>query len=164
MTDISNNNFVNAMLNTNDFYDLKVTIDDNVIKTKYGKDKDGLYRHFEAPIPKKFGIRGLGKLHVAETLTERINNGQYNFIITPTECILYILFIINNKVTQYELKLPEVFDTDVDMEHIPEEFKQILANFRNKINNLEAKHKLLEDEIETLKDKLEIEYNSHFPY
>jgi hypothetical protein len=136
---------------------LTICIEKNVIIVKL-YDIDGTYRQFTRPVPNTISMFKPGSVDIKQTLSYSIIYKQCWFKITPIGCSVVVPFYINQKPQTYNIHLPEVFDINIVVEHIPEEFKQIFANMRNKINNLEYRNEELKSTIKELKDNSNLLY------
>jgi hypothetical protein len=123
-------------------------IDKNVLTATL---MDGSYRKFRATLPKKFGIRGFGKLNVVDTLTPRINSFDYTYtlydtritmkfsILAKTNCNCNACICITpEKSGIFKLEMEEVFDP-IDIDEIEPEMQPYFLRLQNQITYLENK-------------------------
>jgi hypothetical protein len=112
---------------------------------------DGSCRKFRTQFPKKFNIHGFGSMNVIETLSPKLANNDYAYVIGHT--FIQFKFTINNtkKCEYFTLQLEEIFDP-IDPTIIQNDFKEHFMCLQNQINYLKTKVEELTEENRTLKE------------
>jgi len=108
---------------------------------------DGSYRKFRTQFPKKFNIHGFGSMNVIETLSPKLANNDYAYVVGDT--FIEFKFTINNTKTNeyFTLQLEKTFDP-IDPTIVKDDFKEHFMCLQNQINYLKNK-------LETVTSKLD---------